>query len=140
MAFEEWLWGQARVTVKHYHSDNGVFDSTLFREACEEENQKQSFSGVGAQHQNAEAERAIQTVMYMARTFMIHAALQWGSDGSDDLLLWPFAVDHAAWLYNRIPQQKSGITPIELVTNIKSDHRDLMGTHVWRCPVYVLDP
>eukprot|EP00956_Cyclotella_meneghiniana_P015029 scaffold22790_cov42-Cyclotella_meneghiniana.AAC.1 len=140
MAFEEWLWEQARVTVKHYHSDNGVFDSTLFREACEEENQKQSFSGVGAQHQNAEAERAIQTIMYMARTFMIHAALHWGSDGSDDLSLWSFAVDHAAWLYNRIPQQKSGITPLELVTNIKSDHRDLMRTHVWGCPVYVLDP
>ena len=31
----------------------------------------QSFSGVGAQHQNAEAERAIQTVMYMARSFRI---------------------------------------------------------------------
>ena len=71
---------------------------------------------------------------------MIHAALHWGSDGSDDLSLWSFAVDHAAWLYNRIPQQKSGITPLELVTNIKSDHRDLMRTHVWGCPVYVLDP
>ena len=43
----------------------------------------QSFSGVGAQHQNAEAERSIQTVMYMARSFMIHAALHWGEDGAD---------------------------------------------------------
>jgi transposase InsO family protein len=53
-----------------------------------EEKQTQSFSGVGAQHQNAEAERVIQTVMYMARSFMIHAALNWGKDGSDDLKLW----------------------------------------------------
>ncbi len=35
----------------------------------------QSFSGVGAQHQNAEAERSIQMVMYMAGLFMVHVAL-----------------------------------------------------------------
>ena len=61
-----------------------------------EEGQTQSFSGVGAQHQNAEAERAIQTVVYMARSFMIHAALNWGEDGSDDLSLWCLALDHAS--------------------------------------------
>ena len=72
LAFEEWLWEAARVRVKHDHSDNGVFTAGQFCETCEEEKQTQSFSGVGAQHQNAEAERAIQTVMYMAR---FHAAL-----------------------------------------------------------------
>jgi hypothetical protein len=70
---------------------------------------------------------------------MIHAALNWGEDGSDDLKLWSFAVNHAAWLYNRIPQPFSGITLLEMVTNIKSDHRDLMQVHVWGCPVYVLE-
>jgi hypothetical protein len=139
LAFEEWLWEAARVRVKHYHSDNGIFTAKQFREACEEEKQTQSFSGVGAQHQNAEAERAIQTVMYMARSFMIHAALNWGEDGSDDITLWSFAVDHAAWLYNRIPQRFSGITPLEMVTQCKSDHRELMRAHVWGCPVYVLE-
>jgi transposase InsO family protein len=88
-----------------------VFTAQEFVEACEDDKQTQSFSGVGAQHQNAEAERAIQTVMYMARSFMIHAALHWSEDGSDDISLWPFAVDHATWLYNRIPQRTSGITP-----------------------------
>ncbi|KAL7504670.1 hypothetical protein ACHAXN_002258 [Cyclotella atomus] len=102
---EEWLWEQARVSIQHYHSDNGVFQAEIFTEACKEAHQTQSFSGVGAQHQNAEAERAIQTVMYMARSFRF-----------------------------------SGITPIEMVTRCKSDHRDLLRTHVWGCPVYVLDP
>jgi hypothetical protein len=139
LRFEEWLWEEARAAVKHYHSDNGVFTAEYFREACSEAKQTQSFSGVGAQHQNAEAERAIQTVMYMARSFMIHAALHWGEDGSDDLSLWSFAVDHSAWLYNRIPQRHSGITPLEMITRCKSDHRDLMRTHVWGCPVYVLE-
>jgi hypothetical protein len=48
-------------------------------------------------------------------------------------------VNHAAWLYNQIPQRFSGITPLEMVTNFKSDHRDLMRTHVWGCPAYVLE-
>ena len=70
---------------------------------------------------------------------MIHAALHWSEDGSDDITLWSFAVDHAAWLYNRIPQRTSGITPLEMVSQCKTDHRDLMRTHVWGCPVYVLE-
>ncbi len=37
-----------------------------FHKQCKEDSQTQSFSGVGAQHQNAEAERSIQMVMYMA--------------------------------------------------------------------------
>ena len=28
--FEAWLWDEARATVKHYHSDNGVFTSDMF--------------------------------------------------------------------------------------------------------------
>ena len=70
--FEEWLKEKAWVQIKHYHSDNGVSTAEEFREDCKEKNQKQSFSGVGAQHQNAKAERAIQTIMWMARTFMLH--------------------------------------------------------------------
>ena len=73
--FETWLWEEARLQVKHYHSDNGVFNAKMFTDNCKEEGQTQTFSGVGAQHQNAEAERAIQTVVYMARSFMVHAAL-----------------------------------------------------------------
>ena len=131
IGFEQWLWEQARLSVKHYHSDNGVFTAEWFRNVCKVEHQSQSFSWVGAKHQNAEAEQAIQTVMDMARSFMIHAALHWGSDGLDDLSLWSFAVDHAAWLYNRILQCQSGITPLEMVSSTKSDHRDLLRSHVW---------
>ena len=76
----------------------------VFCDSCEEEKQMQSFSGVGAQHQNAEAEHAIQTVMYMARSCMTHTVLDWGEDGSDDISQWSFAVDHASWLYIHIPQ------------------------------------
>ena len=75
----------------------------------------------------------------MAREFMIRTALNWGDDGSDNLSLWSFAVDHLAWLYNMIPQRESGITPLKFMSSIKTDHCDLLRAHVWGCPVYVLE-
>ena len=137
--FEQWLWDNCVSEVKHYHGDNGIFSAEEFRRDCTEKGQTQSFSGVGAQHQNARAERAIQTIMYMARTFMVHASLHWSDRGSDDLSLWSFAVKHSVWVYNRVPNVKSGLTPLELITRERSDYRDLLRCHVWGCPVYVLE-
>lgn len=139
-AFEQWLREVACVEIKHLHSDNGVFTAEEFQADCKDKDQSQSFSGVGAQFQNAKAERAIQTIMWMARSFMLHASLHWSERGVDDIALWGFAVKHAVWLHNRIPNRYTGITPLELLTKTKADHRDLLRTHVWGCPVYVLDP
>ena len=138
--FEQWLWDMAYAEVKHYHGDNGIFSAEEYRQECMDKGQSQSFSGVGAQHQNARAERAIQMIMYMARSFMVHSSLHWTDRGSDDISLWPFAVKHAVWLYNRVPNRLSGLTPLELLTKSKADHRDLLRTHVWGCPAIVLDP
>ena len=138
LKFKEWLWEQTTVSVEHYHSDNRVFTVGHFKESCAKERQMQSFCCVGAQHQNSKAEHAIHTVMYMALSFMIHATLNWGKDKSDDLSQFPFAVNHAVWFYNQISQHFIGITLIEMVTNIKSDHCNLMCTHVWDSQVYVL--
>ena len=44
-------------------------------------------SGVGAKHQNAHAERTIQTISYWARIMMVHTAINWPSDGADDICL-----------------------------------------------------
>ena len=138
--FEQWLYDVACAEVKHFHGDNGIFSSEEYRLECSEKRQSQSFSGVGAQHQNSKAERAIQTIMYMARTFMVHSSLHWTDMGADDISLWPFAVKHAVWLYNRVPNVESGLTPMELVTKQKADHRDILRSHVWGCPAYVLEP
>jgi hypothetical protein len=51
---------------KHYHGDNSIFSAEEYHKECLDKNQTQSFLSVGAQHQNARAERAIQTIMYMA--------------------------------------------------------------------------
>ena len=137
--FEQWLYDTAYAEVKHFHGDNGIFASEQYRQECIKKSQTQSFSGVGAQHQNAKAKRAIQTVMYMAWTFMVHASLHWTEHGVDDISLWPFAVKHAVWLYKQVPNRKSGLTPMELITNQKADHTNLLRLHVWGCPAYVLE-
>ena len=125
--------------VRHYHVDNGVFKSKLFRKACDEKRQTYDFSGVRSHHQNATAERAIQTISYWARTMMVHAALHWPEHGTDTSL-WPFAIEYAAWLYARMPNYVTGITPLECLSKQRSDHADLKRAHVWGAPSYVLDP
>jgi hypothetical protein len=77
--------------------------------------------------------------MYMARTFMVHASLHWTERGSDDISLWPFAVKHSVWVYNRVPNVRSGLTPLELITRERSDYKDLLRCHVWGCQVFVLE-
>ena len=77
---------------------------------------------------------------YMARSFMVHSSLHWTDRGLHDISLWPFAVKHVVWLYNRVPNRLSGLTSLELLTKSKADHRDLLRTHVWGCPAIVLDP
>jgi hypothetical protein len=51
--FEQWLWDKCVSEVKHYHGDNGFISAEEYHRDCEEKGQSQSFSGVGAQHQNA---------------------------------------------------------------------------------------
>ena len=82
------------------HTDNGIFEYYQFRLDCDNKYQEQSFSGVGAHHQNAREERAIQNIMYMARTFMLHTSLHWKDHGADEIILWSFYVKHAVWLHN----------------------------------------
>jgi hypothetical protein len=91
--------------------------------------QQQTFSGVGAKHQNGRAERSIKMIMSMACTFMIHVSLHWDEQGSDAIALWPFAVHHAFWLYNRLPNGVTGLSPMEILTGTCSDQWDLC-THV----------
>ena len=58
------------VTIKQYHSDNGVFSSVEFCKHCTHLGQTLRFSGIGAHHQNGVAERAIQTATNMAQANM----------------------------------------------------------------------
>ncbi len=95
--FEQWLYNTACIEVKHFHGDNCIFSSEEYHLECSKKKQSQSFLGVGVQHQNSKAEQAIQTIIYMACTFLVHSSLHWiwMDMGADDISLWPFAVKHA---------------------------------------------
>ena len=60
------------VTIKRYHTDNGIFTANEFERALCEDFQGIRFSGVGAHHQNGVAERAIGTAQNMARAMLLH--------------------------------------------------------------------
>ncbi len=79
--------GASCAEVSHYHGYNGIFAVEQYCRVCEKTGQSQSFSSVGAQHQNAWTEQAIQTIMYMAQTFMVHSSLHLTERGVDDLSL-----------------------------------------------------
>ena len=126
------------VSVESYHTDNGVYKSAAFTQEIASNFQKIKFSGVGAKWQNGVAENAIKIVVSKARTMMIYAALMW-PEAKDDSL-WPLALSHAAYLYNHIPNEVTGIAPIEIFTQTTSDGQALRSSHPWGCPAYVLDP
>ena len=87
------------VVVQAYHTDNGVFTSKEFMQQLLGSNQRIRMSGAGTGHQNGVAEQGIQTVVNMARTMLLHAALR-SPEGVVTSDLWPMAMDHAVWLYN----------------------------------------
>ena len=103
--------------------------------------QKISLSGVGAAHQNGVAERAIKTVVDMARTMLIHAAMR-SPEGTIMAELWPMAVDHAVWIYNRVPRMDSGLSALEIWgRSTFLPTKDILSTcHTWGSPTYVLEP
>ena len=79
--------------IKAYHSNNGTFASTEFTDDCQCLQQKFSFSGVRAHHQNGIAKHDIQIVVKWAHASMLHVALCWPSMVS--IVLWPMLIAYA---------------------------------------------
>ena len=127
------------VKIKKHHCDNGIFAADPWTSDCEAKQQENEFSAVEAHHQNGVAERAIQTIAYWARAMMLHVAIHWPDKA--DIKLWPFAMQHAAHIWNHLPDETSGIATIELLSGAKLPSFDcLRQLHTWGCPVFVLDP
>jgi hypothetical protein len=89
------------VTVKHYHSDNGLFDTKAFKTAIENAKQTLSFCGPYAHHQNGKAENRIKHVTMGGRTALLHAAHRWHK--AIDASLWPATIKNYTNLRNSMP-------------------------------------
>jgi hypothetical protein len=126
------------VLPQKYMSDNATaFTSKGFTENLKEHRQIISFAGAGAHHHNGHAERSIRTIMSIARTMMLHSAIHWPDQA--DATLWPMAVTHAVFLWNHIPDLKTGLSPSDLFTKSRWPQQRFHDLHVWGCPVYVLN-
>ena len=68
------------VVIKGYHTDNEIFNSSEIMRKRLKNQQNIRFSGDGASHQNGSSECAIKTVVTMARTMLVHAALRCPED------------------------------------------------------------
>jgi hypothetical protein len=89
------------IVIQCYHTDNGVFTSKEFLQEFLNNKQTIRFSGSSAAHQSGDAERWIQTVVNMARTMMLHAAMR-SLQGYVRTEHWPMAMDHAVWICNHL--------------------------------------
>jgi hypothetical protein len=126
------------VISQSYLSDNGRrFTSTKFAEHVGTLKQVVKFAGVGAHHHNGHAERAIQTIMSIARTMMPYSAEHWPDMA--DATLWPMAVTHAVFLHNHVPDLATGLCPSDVFTKSRWEQRKYHDLHVWGCPVYALE-
>ena len=65
------------IHVKHYHCDNGLFDTKKFRTSIQIAKQTISFCEVNAHHQNGVAERHIRDLRDIARSMLLHAQHHW---------------------------------------------------------------
>ena len=126
------------VVPTSFLTDNGkCFTSAEFQQKLSTFEQILRFAGVGAHHHNGNAERAIQTIMAIARTMMLHSAIHWPDVA--DPTLWPLAVQHAVFLHNHVPSPTTGLAPVDIFTKTRWEQRRFHDIHVWGCPVYVLE-
>ena len=91
------------VTIRHYHSDNGLFDTKLFKESVDQSNQTLSFCGPNAHHQNGKAENRIKDITTHARTALLHTAHRWPK--AVNAHLWPAALKHYTNVRNSLPTE-----------------------------------
>ena len=126
------------VIPQEYLSDNGsAFTSREYMAHLRLYSQISWFAGVGTHHHNGLAERAIQTIMSIARTMLLHAAIHWHDMA--DPSLWPMAVQHAVFLHNHVPSPSTGLCPHDLFFKTQWSQAKFHDLHMWGCPVYVLD-
>jgi hypothetical protein len=126
------------VMVDSYHADNSAFRSETFQKSIDNQNQKLNFSGINAQWQNGLVERPSGTLCAAARSMLNHAISGW--DKTITAELWPFAIQHAATIYNTTKRRSRDyeLSPWEQFTGERSK-LDQTDMHPLFCPFYVLD-
>jgi hypothetical protein len=127
-----------QVKVNSYHANKGAFRSETFQKSIEDKNQKLHVSGINAQWQNGLVEHSNGTLCAAVRSMLNHAISRW--DKTITAEIWPFAIQHAATIYNTTKRRSRDydLIPWEQFTGERSK-LDQTDMHPLFCPVYVLD-
>ena len=48
-------------------------------------------------------------------------------------------INYPVWVYNHLPRVNTGLYPNKMWSQYPTTHDNLRQTHVWGCPVYVLE-
>ena len=124
------------VSVKQYHADNGHFACKGFRDAVTASNQKITFCGVGAHHQNGIVENMIGLLTRWSRISLLHAKRRWPQ--AITTILWPYALKSACARYNQLHLDADGCSPESKFASVDSAPV-VSNKHPWGCPVFVLN-
>ena len=114
-SFERYCLDKGVIPVEFVTDSGTAFTSKAFKDHLADCQQILHFAGTAAHHHNAIAERSIRTVMSIARTCMLHAAIHWPDMA--DATLWPLAVNYAVHIINRVPNPETGLSPLDVFTN-----------------------
>ena len=128
---------QAGRQVKHYHADNGRFADNGFIDAINSKDQKITFCGVGAHHQNGIVENKNKILTQGARTLLLHGMRMW-PDMIEEIL-WPFALKAVAERLNKLQINALGQSPESRLHGIELEDIPVKIFHTLFCPIYVLD-
>ena len=123
------------IEIKHYHADNGVFNSQEFLANVKQSQQTISFCGVGAHHQSGVADHRVRELTEMACTQLLHA--MHNNPKAVNVHLWPYALCHASYLFNYFPRHGKTKSPLKIFSS-SCVHPNLQHLHPFGCPVYVL--
>ena len=133
----EKVMAQAGHMVKHYHADNGRFADNGFIDSINDSDQKITFCGVGAHHQNGIVENKNKILTQGARTLLLHGMRMWPQ--MVDEMFWPFAMKAVAERLNTLQIDTLGRTPESILHGIDVEDIPVKSFHTLFCPVYVLD-
>ena len=122
------------IRISSYRADNGVYCSAAFREDLNQFKQTIQFSPVGGHHHNGVSERSIRTITTCARAMIIHALIH--NPTEVELELWPFAMEYAVFLWNKMRKSDGRMSPEEIYYGIKSDYHHLKDARTWGSAFY----
>ena len=86
--------------IKHYHDENGRFSDNGFIDDINQKDQKITFCGVGAHHQNGIVKNKNKRLTTGARTLLINGMRMWPQ--RIDEMFWSFAIKSITEMLNSL--------------------------------------